>query len=528
MFKTLYGKLVVVLIGFTVIMAAIFLAVTHFSFTARVQETSQKIYRTYAKDLLSEHILSGNDRIDPAAITSVFDRLRAINPRIEIYLLDREGRILASSSRKSLLRQSVGLEPIRLFLNENSELPILGDDPSEESFRRVFSVAPVLLTDGGDGYLYFILRDLSGETLGQQIRNSYALRESIWTIAGGLLLALFVSAFIVKFIMQRLRRLTIVMDKFRQSGFAAQPDQADSRPAAYADEAAYLTETFNEMAERMLSQMQELQRTDSNRRELIANISHDLRTPLASLQGHLETLQSRSDRLSEAEKRGYLEIALRQSERLSQLVAGLFELAKLESERTAILPEPFVLADLVQDVIQQFELAASDKQIKLAADLPMDMPLVIADIGLIERALRNLIENSLRYTPAGGEIKVSLTTGEAHATVQVTDTGCGIDPAELPRIFDRFYRGEKSRSDSSGNAGLGLAITKRIMELHDSTLTVASEPGLTTIGFSLAYAGSGSALSGAEPRPHGPGTNRGRAASTAIIPQPLKTTSVAR
>src|SRR5262249_11888893 len=465
MLKTLYGKLVVVLVGFAVIMAATFLAVAHFSFRARVQETNQKVYRTYAQRLVSERIFSESGSIDPATAKSVFDRMRVINPRIDIYLLDREGRIIVSSGRNALLRQSVDLEPVRRFLDEDSDLPILGDDPSGDTVRRVFSVAPISFTDGTQGYLYFILLSLSGETLAQQIRNSYALRESIWTIVGGLLLALVASALIVKYMMQRLRRLTIVMDKFRQSGFAAQPDQADARLAAYEDEVAYLTETFNEMAERMLSQMQTLRHTDNNRRELLANISHDLRTPLTSLQGHLETLQLKRDRLTSDEKRSYLEIALRQSERLNRLVGELFELAKLDSEQASILSEPFVLDDLVQDVTQEFSLAASNKQVSLATDHPAEPSLVMGDIGLIERVLRNLIENSLHYTPAGGEIAVKIVPEREHVRVQVTDTGCGIKPEDLPRIFDRFYRGEKSRSDSPG-AGLGLAIARRILELH--------------------------------------------------------------
>ena len=223
------------------------------------------------------------------------------------------------------------------------------------------------------------------------------------------------------------------------------------------------------------------------RAALFSSVTHDLRTPLASLQGHLETLHYKGERLSEAEKRGYMEIALRQSGLLSELVAKLFELAKLDAERPPMLPEPFVLPDLVQDVVQQFELAAANRRVTLAAHLPLEMPLVFGDIGLIERALRNLIENSLRFTPEGGAVRVGVAAEAGHAAVRVSDTGCGIDAADLPRIFDRFYRGEKSRSDSSGNAGLGLAITKRILELHGSAISVASRPGDTTIAFTLPY-----------------------------------------
>src|SRR5262249_61531689 len=129
--------------------------VAHLLSTACVQEPNQQVYRTDAQRLASERIFSESGSIDPATAKSVFDRMRVINPRIDIYLLDREGRIIVSSGRNALLRQSVDLEPVRRFLDEDSDLPILGDDPSGDTVRRVFSGATISFTDGTQGYLYF-------------------------------------------------------------------------------------------------------------------------------------------------------------------------------------------------------------------------------------------------------------------------------------------------------------------------------------------------------------------------------------
>ena len=489
MFNSLYAKLVAVLVGFALIMSLAFVLVMRHSDTVRRQEVSQRVYRTYASQLVKEHIFP-RDRLDPSTIEQVFDQIKVVNPRIDAYLIDANGTILVSSSKAGALkRTAVDLSPIQRFLDDDPVLPILGEDPTDDREHRVFTATRVTVDKHGDAYLYLVIKGIRSDSAAQQILESYVLRENITLIGAGLLLALLTSTLIIRLLTRRLQRLARVMDRFRESGFAEQP--ARNAPHVEAgDEIDRLAGTFNEMADRILVQMHELRHTDGMRRELVANVSHDLRTPLASLQGHIETLQYKGDRLSEDEKRSYLEIALRQSERLSQLVSKLFELAKLDAERPSMLPEPFVLADLVQDVVQQFELAAADQQIVIAAHLPQEMPLVVGDIGLIERAMRNLIENSLRFTPAGGEIRVGLIAGQEHATVQVTDSGCGIDAADLPRIFDRFYRGEKSRSDSTGNAGLGLAITKRILELHNSTISVSSKPGMTTIGFTLPYAGT--------------------------------------
>jgi signal transduction histidine kinase len=224
------------------------------------------------------------------------------------------------------------------------------------------------------------------------------------------------------------------------------------------------------------------------RRELVANISHDLRTPLASLQGYLETLHLKRDQLAPEEQRSYLATALKQTEQLSGLVSRLFDLAKLDSGQISAALEPCALGDLIQDVVQEFELTASNTDIDLQAQIRPDLPLVLADIGLMERVLRNLLENALRYTEAGGTVTVTAAPAGSGALVEIADSGIGIPREELPRIFDRFYRVEKSRGLAAGSAGLGLAIAKRILDLHGSDITVTSEPGKTIFRFTLEYA----------------------------------------
>jgi signal transduction histidine kinase len=481
--KSLYARLLAVLIGLTVVMAALFLVVIRHSDTARNQEINQKVYRSLAGRLIDEHILQG-ETADPSAVRKVFDRIRVVNPRIDVYLLDSAGQVVAASGQNALKRTSVDLTPIQRFLKGDEELPIVGDDPSEPVRKRVFSVAPVRLAGSETGYLYLVLRGVSSDTLAQQIKQSYVLRETLWLLGCALIVALIASAFIVKLMTRPLRQLSAVMDKFRQSGFATQPEPL-RQPT---DEVGKLTDTFNHMADRIVAQMTALQNTDAVRRELVANISHDLRTPLASLQGYLETLHLKGGQLAQEEQRGYLEIALKQTEQLSGLVARLFDLAKLDSGQMTAALEPCALGDLVQDVVQEFELAASTKGIDLKCTVRPDLPLVLADVGLMERVLRNLIENALRYTHPGGTVSVIAAPVADGAQVEIADTGIGIPDAELPKIFDRFYRVEKSRDLATGSAGLGLAISKRILDLHESTITVTSAPGRTVFRFVLAYA----------------------------------------
>jgi hypothetical protein len=255
------------------------------------------------------------------------------------------------------------------------------------------------------------------------------------------------------------------------------------------DEIGRMGRAFAEMVRRIGEQMQALKRTDAQRRELLANISHDLRTPMASMQGYLETLLLKEGSLTEEERRHYLEIALRHGERLNRLIGELFELGKLVCQETALNPETFPAGELVQDVLQKFQLAASQKGVRIEASLGEGLPFVLADIALIERVLQNLIENALRYTPEGGIIRVSLAREDGRIAVQVSDSGAGIPAEQLPAIFDRFHQVEKGEQVGSGPAGLGLAIAKRILELHGSHITATSTPGLgTTFTFDLPIA----------------------------------------
>ncbi|MDQ2688505.1 MAG: ATP-binding protein, partial [Armatimonadota bacterium] len=269
--------------------------------------------------------------------------------------------------------------------------------------------------------------------------------------------------------------LTLAVEQFRDVEVGPTPH----------DEIDRLSLVYVQMSRRLRGQIQEIAEADEHRREMVSNVSHDLRTPLAALQGYLETLQMKEGDLTPIQQREYVQSALRHSERLAMLVEDLFELARLESREVQVHAEPFSLAELVQDVLQQHSLAAQKNGLLLEAGDGEDLPFVHADIGLIQRVLDNLIENAMRYTPPGGIISFALMLEGDKVRVQILDTGSGIRPEDLPHIFERFYRVPK-QPDKPGCAGLGLAIAKRILELHDSNIHVESAPDQgTTFTFYL-------------------------------------------
>lgn len=224
------------------------------------------------------------------------------------------------------------------------------------------------------------------------------------------------------------------------------------------------------------------------RRDLIANVSHDLRTPLVSIRGYLELLAATGEALDDTQRRSYLETAVRQSEHLGVLIDELFELAKLDFKGLALQSEEFQIGELASDVLQKFRLMAAGKPIELMLEAMPGLPAVRADLSLIERVLDNLLGNALKHTPAGGCVKLHLRADDQGVRVSVIDNGVGIAPADLPHIFDRFYRGQAASDQRSGSArgtGLGLAIARRILELHGQTIDVESDATGSTFRFTL-------------------------------------------
>jgi signal transduction histidine kinase len=486
-FKSLYSKLAAVLTGLFFLVGLAIVMVTLFSTDMYQQEVNQRLNRQLAEQIVTTKLLIQDNRVNQEALGEIFHMLMVINPSIEIYLLDPEGKILAfSAAPGKIKRKRVGLGPVRELLEGDATLPVLGDDPRNPSGNKVFTAARIPGQGKLQGYLYVILGGETYDSIVQKLKASYILQLSAWMIFASLMFSLVAGLVLFATLTGRLKRLANAMDAFR-SGDSHQPiELPPAKQSHAADEIDRLGSTFSEMAARIEAQVAQLQKSDALRRELIANVSHDLRTPLANLQGYIETLLLKEDSLSKQDRRTYLETAIRYCNRLGKLVSELLELAKLDTYDISAKREPFNLSELAQDVVQKFQLKVKEKQIALSIKGERNLPFVNADIGLIERVLENLIENAIQNTPPGGSIRLVLTPQEENISVQVSDTGYGIPEEEQIHIFNRFYKLDESRKSEPGHSGLGLAITKKILEIHDRSIQVASALGSgTTFTFQL-------------------------------------------
>ena len=235
--------------------------------------------------------------------------------------------------------------------------------------------------------------------------------------------------------------------------------------------------TFNDMADTLEQNIEELKSVENLRRELIANVSHDLRTPLAIMRGYVETLMMKGSKLDADQKQKYLETVMNSNLKLEKLVADLFEYAKLEARQITPNTEPFLINELAQDIVAKYQMLGEQKNQSIGFQQEDGLPMVAGDIALLDRVFQNLLDNAIKFTPEGGKIEIALSKDPKGVRVEVADNGPGIPKEELPFVFDRYHKA--GQANGSG-AGLGLATVKKILEIPGRKIEVQSTYGQGT------------------------------------------------
>ncbi|MBS8240213.1 sensor histidine kinase [Marinobacter lipolyticus] len=474
--KTLYARLA---LGLFLLLVTVGISYSFLSsYTLRHYHASlnQEFNRDLARNLVADRNLVDEGRLDEDALRELFSLYMTINPSIEIYLLDLTGHILAYSADPSKIkRKRVSLAPIHTLLADMEEYPVLGDDPRSHDRRKVFSVTPVPSAETPEGYLYVVLRGEEYDLVETMARSDQFIAMGAWALVISLVLGLVAGLAVFHLLTRRLARLTRRVEAFADSDMTEVPAAtAAASPTPARDEIDHLALRFEQMATRIAAQLEQLRDKDAERRQLVARVSHDLRTPLASVQGYIEALELKHDSLSAGERQAFLGVARRESHRLGRLVDELFELAALDARETTPAPEPFVLAELVHDVALKHGPAAARRGVQLVVSGQPPAAMAYGDLAMTERVLDNLIGNAIAFSPEGSRISLVMSGDERFLEVAVQDQGPGIPEQDLPHIFEPFYRG--SAGESSGHSGLGLAIAERMMTLQGGSVHAENCP----------------------------------------------------
>jgi len=299
-------------------------------------------------------------------------------------------------------------------------------------------------------------------------------------VAGGVLVVGAVLTSVLVFGPAR-RRLRAVESAARRLGSG---DLRARAPERGGDEVAAVARAFNAMAGDLAARADALAASDKARRQLLADVSHELTTPITAMRGYLETLTMPEIALDEATRARYLAVISDETSRLERIIGDLLDLARLEGGGGALTVDEVPVAQLFDRVAARHEHASRTANVAIATTIAAGAEHVRGDGARLEQALQNLAANAMRYAPAGSTLRLSARPAEGaggSVAIAVEDEGSGIAPEHLPYVFDRFYKADASRSaGESDGSGLGLSIVKAIVERHGGRITASSVPGRTS------------------------------------------------
>lgn len=468
-FKSLYTRLATGLVVLLFVIGILYTALNTIATQRFVAQLNQDLHRSLAQNLVADKNLVAQGKLNEAALKETFQQYMVVNPSIEIYLLDLDGKLLSySADPNSVMRSHVSLGPIKAFLSGAEKYP-LGDDPRSHDKQKAFSVTEVPSGSAPEGYLYVVLRGEQYDALESMAFQGFWARAGLWSMALSLGLGLLAGLAIFYWLTKRLRRVSRRIEEFNEGDFKhlSIPETVDGSD----DEIAQIELIFEQMAARIQSQLGALTNKDNQRRHLVAQVSHDLRTPLASMLGFIESLKLRRDKLSSAEQEEFLEIAYQQGRRLSHMIDSLFQLSSLEAKEVNPQLEPFVPLDLLFDVRQKYAIRIKEAGLTLDIEHQQSGAFAIGDVSLFERVLDNLIDNAMVHAAPKSEITLRIESVVGKIGVAVSNRGNRINDSEQDALFDPFYRAGSHSADKR-HAGLGLAISKRIMESMNGEISV--------------------------------------------------------
>ncbi len=474
--RSLHGQITLLFLLVITVLGATFIVLSQNMARQAELTALQGINRSTAMYITQQQPLIDSSGLHEDRLTELAGRAMVINPALEIYVIDTEGVILSHRMDPQAVQlRKVDIRAVEQFIS-GAALPVLGDDPQQPASKTVFSASPIEDADRRYGYVYAVVGGQVYTHLKQEARALSDQNLFLSLGASAIAAAVLIAALLAFMLTRPLARLRDDIRHYQPG------DQSVSLAVAgQSEEIRQLRHSFVDLQNTVSHQLNAIQQLDQTRRELIANVSHDLRTPLAALQGALELTLIQAETSNREQQLDNIRSAYKQAQRLARLVSDLFDLATLESGGMTPAPERFSLCELLQDCTQDLAQLAGQRGVSLSLALPHDnAAFVVADIGLIQRVLENLISNAIRHTPAGGEVTLHVEQTPTGSRVAVADTGTGISSAELPHIFDRFYQAKDTHHSSQIGSGLGLAIVKRILAIHDTVIKVTSQPDVGT------------------------------------------------
>lgn len=437
--------------------------ISSYTFASFLTEVDQRFQMTLVSRLAEDLKPLLAPEFQKEEVRRVLTNAERLNPRLRYYVLDRTFSVAATSLNSPNSPEGIVLNDVpifRLLRRGQTAIPIEGDDPLQLTIKKPFAATRVPLLHG-DGYLYGVIQTSEWEVGRFGARAFRSLREYSLNLLLGAMVSLAIGATLLAASLKRIKQNIITSPS------------AGKTPAM--DEVAALAHAITSITNSLVEKASKIEDRDEQRRNFVTGITHDLRTPLSTIKLHVNSLLNAREDLEPSKREDYYKIINKNVDQVLRMMDQVFNLAKFESLEDSVKNRPFGAFECLHEVVIKFESLASEKGITLEGYFEGENIRCYGDLDLVYRALCNLVENALKYTPAGGIVKVGVERKGQRAVFFVQDTGKGIPEDELPRLFERFYRSKEAKVLKDGSAGVGLYMVKRIAEVHGGEALVQSK-----------------------------------------------------
>ncbi len=449
----------------------LFMVITYFTTKNFHQASTQLLNKDVASHIAKFTSPFENDRINKRKADSVFKDAMVISPSAEIYFLDTAGKVMAfHPNEKPIKLWQLPLQNIKNLIASKGEDYITGPDPRDPSNPKIFSAAEVKSKFKNLGYIYVILG--SNEHVTKVLYKSYFGSLLIKAFFGIVVLSIILGLLYLSRIQKSFNSMITVLEKFQNGDLTARFNLKEK------EELAPVTQAFNKMADLLVYNIGRLTKSEQERKDFIANISHDLRTPLSIARGYTETLLMQKEKqVTQQEQEEFLQLIHRKLRQVEYMVKQLFDLSKMESAELVPHKEPFVPSEIVQETVNNYQLIAAEKKVKLGCTQCLYHVWVNGDIAMMERVFQNLIDNAINNTPKDGDIQISIVANEKELIFTIENSGSSI-PAEILNWINHSKDESSFSTSRPAKLGLGLMIVKKILHLHQYSFKAENNTGI--------------------------------------------------
>ncbi len=461
---SIFRRIAIMVFALITILGVLFMALTYYATTHYHLASTQLLNKDVAAHIAK--FASPFDRfgINKRKADSVFKNVMILNPSTEVYFLDTAGNIMDFyGPNKEIKLWKVPLENIDKFILAKGEEYVKSPDPKDQSQDKIFSAAEVIVKSKKLGYIYVILGSNEYKNVSDLLFKSHISNLAIKAFIFIILLSIALSLLYIQSIQKRFNSMVKVLEKFQNGDFNARFKIKDN------DELASVSLAFNKMADLLTYNIDQLTKSEMERKDFIANISHDLLTPLSIARGYAETIVIKKHEISQKEIDNYVDMIQKKMLQVEHMVKQLFELTKMESPGFKANKESFVLSEIVQETVNTFQLTASQKDLNLKCIQCQYHVWVNADIKLMERVIQNLVDNAVKNTRENGIITVALRVENNNLIFDVENTG-DLLSEELINWINSEEAKDAESANKPARSGLGLVIVKKILRLHGSVL----------------------------------------------------------